>query len=149
MQCYCKYIGKCWQLLSVLVGLSDSEYYVIKRGTCILVLINYVCLSSCICCFHEYQAIWGRIRFLQRMKLAMMQCNKGKKVVGHVPHKIPGCVLFLELVDLSYYRYVIHGQSGLVLHLKTCTTSSTILCTVVLVPIIEMSHAANPVTIAK
>ena len=62
--------------------------------------MSSVHLSSCICCCHEYQGVWGRIRLLEGNDNIndphTVSVMKGKEVVGHVPRKIPGCVPFLE-----------------------------------------------------
>ena len=63
--------------------------------------MSYTCLnSSSIHCFHECQASWERIRLLQRINNNndpyAVSVSKVREVIGHVP----GCVLFLELVDI-------------------------------------------------
>ena len=52
-------------------------------------------LSSCICCYHKYQVIRGRIgmdcsRELNTNDPHTVDVMKGKEIVGHVPRKIPG-----------------------------------------------------------
>ena len=69
-------------------------------------LHNILHLSSCICWFHKYIAIWGRIRLLQRIDNTKndpynaVSVMKGREVVDHVPHKLPVAVLFLEMMDM-------------------------------------------------
>ena len=77
-------------------------------------IMSYVHLSNCICCFHKYQAIWERNRLLQRIDNTnepnVVRTMKERKVMGHayVPCKISGCMLFLELVDISS----VHAVTG-------------------------------------
>ena len=54
-----QYLGQKCLLFSMIKeeSLYSAVYYI----------MNYMYLSSCICCFHKYQAIWRRIRLIQRI----------------------------------------------------------------------------------
>ena len=56
----------------------------------------------------KYQTIWGRIKFLFSRELIVatnepyvVYVMKGREIVAQLPCKIPVCVPFLELVDIS------------------------------------------------
>ena len=94
-------------ILSQCLGQSCLLFSVIKERCLYLnayyFIMYFVWLSSCIRCFNEYQVIWGRMRLLQRINNSsdsyVVSVIKGREIVGHLPRKISGCVLFLELGD--------------------------------------------------
>ena len=51
-------------------------------------IMNYMHFSSHVCCFHEYQPIWGKVDCSRQsiipLTLNIVSVMKGREVVGHV-----------------------------------------------------------------